>query len=458
MVDPFQYAADLLVPSGKDGWDPLPHQIPPAGHWFAWMLLGGRGAGKTAAAAKTMHDHVNGPPCLPNVPGGHWPAIIAPTLGDGVTSCVNGPSGLRKWDPKVRVRDKTGGTVVSWPNGVEAKIFGAHTPEDVERLRSGGNRCFVWAEEMAAWRYMVECWQHMRYGLRVGPWPHVVVSTTPKALKLIKELAKRAKLEEGKRDPYIVITKATTEDNPHLDARVKTDLYDDYGGTRLGRQELHAEILEDVENALWTPEDIELYRLKVSEQPPRYPRIAVGVDPAAKEGGDDTGIVVVGMLPNLTMWHRAPNYWPHLMRPHMFTLADYSVNGKPDVWARRVVEAMNDFDAHIVIAEVNNGGEMVEHTIHTVDDTIPVKSVHATRGKERRAEPISSVFQQGRGHHVGMLPKLEDQMVTWDPIEPDESWSPDRMDAMVWAASHLVVQKQAAKQYETTGRRLAGRR
>jgi phage terminase large subunit-like protein len=352
-----------------------------------------------------------------------------------------------------------GGTIVRWPNGVEAKLFGAHTPEDVERLRSGGNRCIAWVEELAAWRYIEECWQHMRYGLRLGPWPHVLASTTPKSLRLIKQLNKRAKEEEGRRNPYIVITRGTTADNPHLDTRVKSDLYDDYGGTRLGRQELSGEILEDVEHALWTPEDIETWRLRVVEQPPRYNRILVGVDPAAKEGGDDTGIIVASMLPTLNQWPQAPINWNYFDRQHFFVLADYSVNGKPEIWGRRVVEAMNDFDAHGVIAEVNNGGEMVEHTIHTVDDTIPVKSVHATRGKERRAEPISALYQQGRGHHIGVLAKLEDQMTTWDSIEPDPSWSPDLMDAMVWAATELVTGHVKARHSRpTVDPRLIGRR
>jgi len=452
MPDPFRFAADLLSPD-DDGWEPLPHQIPPRGKWFVWMLLGGRGAGKTATAARQLHEHVHGPPCIPEVPGGHWPGIIAPTLGDGVTSCVNGPSGLRVHCKDIKVRQTAGGTVARWPNGVEAKIFGAHTPEDVERLRSGGNRCFVWAEELAAWRYMEECWQHMRYGLRLGPWPRVVVSTTPKALKLIRELKKRAAKELGSSQPYVVVTTATTDDNPHLDARVKKDLYDDYGGTRMGRQELYAEVLEDVEGALWSPSDIESYRIAVLEQPRDYLRTVVGVDPAASEGGNEHGIVVCAMIPK---WDFSRMPLPE--RPHLFTLADYSIAGKPEDWSRRVVQAYNDYDANLIVAEVNNGGDMVESTLRQIDDTLPIRKVHASRGKARRAEPISSIFQQGRGHHVGIFPELEDQMTMWNSTDPDPSWSPDRMDAMVWAATDLMGAGNRAKKSRMKDRRLRGRR
>jgi phage terminase large subunit-like protein len=278
---------------------------------------------------------------------------------------------------------------------------------------------------------------------------------------MLKALVKRAEEEKSKSRPYIVITKATTADNPHLDQRVKDDLFSDYGGTRLGRQELYAEILEDVEGALWTPEDIELWRINPILQPKRYMQIGVGVDPQAKEGGDSTGIVVVGVMPSLLNWQEVPLNWNHIDKAHAFVLADYSVNGKPDVWGSRVVDALNDYEANFVVAETNNGGEMVAHTIHTVDDTIPIRQVTATRGKDKRAEPVSALYQQGRGHHVGMHPLLEDEMTTWDAIEPDPSWSPDRMDALVWAATELIVKPMKARRHATAqqiDRRLAGRR
>lgn len=448
--NPFSLAADLLDPP-EDTWEPLPHQIPPAGNWFVWMLLGGRGAGKTATCARQMHEHVHGPPCLRGVPGGHWPAIIAPTLGDGVTSCVNGPSGLKLHEPGVKVTQSAGGTLVKWPNGTEAKIFGAHTPEDVERLRSGGNRCFVWAEELAAWRHMEECWQHMRYGLRVGPRPHVVVSTTPKPRVLIKKLIKQSTEEPGE----VVITKATTDDNPHLPKHIRKALFEDYGGTRLGRQELYAEVLEDIENALWTPDVIERSRIKFDETPEDYARVVIGVDPAATEGGDETGIIAAGMT--LPYAYYAPDReWADVT--HGFLLGDYSMHGTPKAWARTVIDAYHAHQANAIIVEINNGGEMVAHTLRTEEPALRIITVHASRGKSKRAEPVSSLYEQGRVHHVGEFQELEDQMVNWDPVDPDDGWSPDRMDAMVWAFTDLLVNKRYVNRSKVQDNRLVGRR
>jgi phage terminase large subunit-like protein len=439
MTDLWEYVADLIDPPGDD-WEPLPHQIPPDGDWFSWMLLGGRGAGKTATAAHYMHEHVNGPPCLPNVPGGHWPAIIAPTIGDGVTSCVNGPSGLRRWDPEIKLRALPGGTMVRWPNGCEAKIFGAHTPEDVERLRSGGNRCFVWAEELAAWRYISEAWQHMRYGLRVGPRPHVIVSTTPKNLALIKELKKKAIDEEFDPDNgqvEVVMTVASTADNPHLDSGVKRALFGDYGGTRLGRQELYAEILEDIEGALWNQVLIDMFRINLDRKPPRFDRILVGVDPQGKnkDNGrtDETGIVAVGRV---NKWF---SYGDYMDRPHGFVLADRTMRGSPKEWAKEAIQLYHDLKADAIVAEINNGWDMVKSNIHSVDPNVRVLEVTATRAKARRAEPVVNMYEQGRMHHVGNFPLLEDQMTTFDQVEPDPAWSPDRMDALVWATKKLMM-------------------
>lgn len=445
-----EFVADMIDPP-DDTWEPLPHQIAPPGRWFAWLLLGGRGAGKTAAAARDMHNHVHGPPCLPDVPGGHWPAIIAPTLGDGVTSCVNGPSGLRKHNPELKLSVTPGGTVVRWPNGVEAKIFGAHTPEDVERLRSGGNRCYVWAEELAAWRYIQECWNHMRYGLRIGPWPHVVISTTPKPKMLIKELV---------RAENVVVTKASTAENPHLDANVKKALFEDYGGTREGRQELYADILDDAPGALWTWDDIDHNRIDLAKIPDYFSRIAVGIDPAASSEGDENGIVVCGVL---NPFEYSDSHMDLEDRMHGFVLWDYSSQGGPGWWSKEVVRAYHDWQANIAVPEINNGGEMVAHTIRQIDPTIPMAGpngvgVHASRGKTKRAEPVAMLYQQGLIHHVGKFHELEDQMVSWDALDPDDSWSPDRMDAMVWAFTELMIRPRQIQRMYAKDNRLRGRR
>jgi phage terminase large subunit-like protein len=437
-------AADLLDPP-DDNWNPLPHQLPPMGDWFVWLLLGGRGAGKTAASARYVHEHVHGPPCLPGVPGGHWIGIVAPTLGDAVTSCVYGPSGLRAHDPGVKVTQAVGGAMVRWSNGTEAKLFGAHSPQDVERFRSGGNRCLVWGEELAAWRYMNQAWEQIRYGLRVGPRPHAIVSTTPRNRELLKKLIK---------DPTTAITKAITSENPHLDENVKRRLFEDYGDTRMGRQELYAEILEDIEGALWTAAMIDDHRIKLQELPKHLDQIVVGVDPAAKdaENSDETGIIVVGYV----------NRWEGLITPdtrsHGFVLGDYSVKGKPDVWAKAVLRAYDDYGANKVVVEINNGGDMIKHTLRGYRPTLPVKEEHASRGKVQRAEPVSVLYEQGRVHHVGSFPKLEDQMTTYDVIDPDDSWSPDHMDAMVWAFTNLMVTPGLTRTSTVQDRRLRKRR
>ena len=447
--------ADIIDPP-DDSWRPLPHQIPPAGQWFIWLLMGGRGAGKTATAARHVHEHVMGPPCLDGVPGGHWVGIVAPTLGDGVTSCVTGPSGLRVHDPGLKLRQTTGGTMVRWSNGAEAKVFGAHSPEDVERLRSGGNRCMVWAEELAAWRYMQECWEHMRYGLRVGPWPHVIVSTTPKNRKLIKELIHKALtkyLDPDTGVPEVVMTKATTADNPHLDKRVKRMLFEDYGGTRLGRQELFAEILDDNLNALWTEAMIENSRIGLVNEPDQFDRKVVAVDPAAG-GANEHGIIVCGMVKNWKL--RPDSRFAHM--PQGFVLDDRTCSGSPNKWAKEAIAAYEEHQANYIVAEKNNGGEMVQHTIQSLNPGVPVKLVWASRGKDKRAEPVSMLYEQGRIHHIGHFLQLEEQMCEWDPVEPDDSWSPDRMDAMVWGMHELMVGMTEITNGQLRDNRLAGRR
>jgi phage terminase large subunit-like protein len=443
LLKAFEFAADSLVPRGAVDWKPLPHQIPPAPPWLLWMLFGGRGSGKTAASAKYFFDHINGPPCIPGVPGGHWASIVAPTLGDAVTSCVTGPSGLILHDPGIKVLNRPGGIIAKFSNGVEVKLFGAHSPEDVERFRAGGNRCLCWCEEMAAWRYLEESWQQIRYGLRSGPRPHAIASTTPRPKKLIKDLIN---------DPKVVVTKGNTRSNPYLPEDIKDQLYADYADTRMGRQELEGEILEDVEGALWETGIIDETRTNSNEMPDLN-RVAVGVDPSITSSGDECGIIVGGMS-----WQ-----WPspHAKRPdltHGFVLDDVSVQGSPSEWARKAVDAYYKWQADLIIAERNQGGEMVQEVIWGVDENVPVKLVSASKGKQARAQPIANLWYQGRAHMVGSFKKLEDQMVSWDPYDPDHSWSPDRMDAMVWLFSELIIGLSTENTRQMNDKRLSSRR
>lgn len=450
LLHAFQTAADLLDPPDRIDWKPLPHFKTPPMPWYLWLMMGGRGSGKTAHLTKYVHDHVHGPPCLPNVPGGHWISIVAPTLGDAVTSVVEGPSGLRLFDPGIKVLNRPGGIIARWSNGCEAKLFGAHTPDDVERFRAGGNRCLVAMEEFAAWRYLSEAWEQIRYGLRSGPAPRAVASTTPRTKKLIKDLNKESK-EPGSK---IVIQHGKMDQNPHLNEDVKRELRKDFEGTRMGRQELEGELLEDIEGALWNGEVIDKWRVAAKyAKELEFDLIVTAIDPAASEAGDEHGIITFGVKYS---WQEPGIPYPELS--HGFVLADDSLNGSPNKWGKAAIRAYKTWEADRLVAEVNNGGDMVVNVIQGIDETIPVVKVVATRGKAVRAEPVANLYEQGRIHHAGMFPVLEDQMTTWDPIETDDSWSPDRMDALVWAATEAMLDTVRIKTSKPEDRRLRGRR
>lgn len=443
-------------------WEPMPHQIPPDPDtpWFVWLLTGGRGVGKTDAGANAMDAHARGPACLPGIPGGHRMAIIAPTLGDASDACVHGPSGLLAHNPTVVERTRKGGTFVTWPNGAEAKLFGAYTKQDVERLRAGGNRCFVWAEELAAWRYLRACWNHMVLGLRLGPKPRVVASSTPKNRPHFVKILKA---------PTTQVTRARTRDNPHLAPEVRQRYEDTYAGTRLGRQELDGELLEDVEGALWSDDQIELGRVRPEDAPAKYRRIVVAVDPSWGTTNDECGIVVAGKA-----WN-----------DECYVLEDASVRGGPAMWANRAAEAYWAWNADALLAEQNFQGEQVKLAMAQVQHPRgkpPFRFVNASRGKQLRAEPVVMLYEQtataatGNGgkqriHHVGRLALLEHQMTHWVPSEPPEkddedegevqtapdhestgdesetdddeampsSFSPDRVDALVFAVTDLML-------------------
>lgn len=427
-----QRAAEALrIGMSVRQWQPLPHQVPPPGAWRGWVLKAGRGAGKTDACARYMAEHVKGPPCLPgDTP--HWMAIIAPTLGDAATSCFSGPSGLHVHSPDARMITVKGGTIIRWPNGSEAKLFGAHEDEDTERLRSGGNRCLAWLEELAAWRHLDAAFTQMRLGLRVGPRPHWIASTTPKPKPLIK------RIDRGEL-PGVVVTHATTYDNPHLPQDIRDELEDAYGGTDLGRQELYAEILDEVAGALWTRAMIQESRVPL-DMVPAVSRTTVGVDPSG--GAGEQGIVVVSKAMIL---REHEDVRKRVRLAHGFVVADSTVQLSPDGWGRAAVKAAVAHDADDICVEVNYGGDMAVSTIRAAAEAmavaIPIRKVTATRGKKIRAAPVSALTEQGRWHMVGHHPKLEEQLTTWIP---EDDWSPDRLDAMVWPAWHLKIARITA--------------
>jgi phage terminase large subunit-like protein len=411
--------AALSLDASTEPWTPRPHQVPPPGDWDVWLLLGGRGAGKTDAASAATNAHVTGPPCLPGVPGGHRVAIVAPTLGDASESCVNGPSGLRKHNPAVRLVSRMGGTFVVWPGGAEARLFGAYGPEDVERLRAGGNRCWAWLEELAAWPKLDDCYDHLQFGLRLGPHPRAVASTTPKPRTLIKALVADA--------AHVAVTRATTADNPYLAERVRARYYERYAGTRLGRQELGGELIDGIDGALWRYEMIVR-----APAPADLARVVVAVDPSGGSGpeNDEQGIVVCGLGAD----------------GRGYVLADRSCRLSPDGWGRRAVQAYVDLKADAIVGEANYGGDMVQAVIRTAASAMGVtgvtyKAVHASRGKAVRAQPVAALYEQGRVSHCDVYPELEDELTQWTP---ESGRSPNRLDALVWALSELMVKDARA--------------
>ncbi len=393
-----------------------PWQVPPAQPWDVWMMLGGRGSGKTEGGARYVNDHANGPACIKDGRAPHRIAVVAPSHDDAVDTCVRGETGLLYVNPGIKFRPGSAlHADLTWPNGAEAELFGAFTPEDVERFR-GPQHCLVWGEEFATWRKLEEAWEQIAFGLRLGEHPHAVIGTTPKRRALVKSLATDADTK---------VTKGRTSEAYGLPEHRKAKLYARYGGTTMGRQELDAELIEDVDGAVWT-RDLIRYRtpsqrmnVETKQLIPDMARIVVGVDPNVSDGNDEAGIVIDGL------GNDGKGY----------TLGDYSVDGGPKVWARRAVQAYEDFAADRIVAEVNNGGDLVASVIHVINPNVPIELVHASRGKRTRAEPVMALYEQGKWLHVEPFPELEDQMCSYTGAPGEDS--PDRMDAHVWAASEL---------------------
>lgn len=409
---PWAVAADVLDPPPwePEGRPPLePHQVPPGGDWNLWLLEGGRGCGKTEADARYFTSYMRGNP-------GHRGRIIAPTFGDAVESCIEGTSGLVGIDPDVRwLPNAPGGAKVTWPNGSEALVIGTPFPKDIERLRAAGNRHIDWWEEMAANPQLEAAWDQAQFGLRLGHHPHSIGSTTPRntlEYRRIRGLPKTVRVH------------ATMFDNPHNPPQWVEAMRQRYEGTRLGRQELRGELLDDIEGALWDYRLLDACRVIDC---PELSAVVVSIDPAATSGpsADDTGIVVAGLG----------------IDGEGYVLADRTCHLPPEGWGKRAVRAYTVHEADKIVAEINNGGEMVEHVIATVDENVPVKTVHASRGKQTRAQPIAALYgappnRPPRVHHVGSYPELEDQLCTW---VPGEEKSPDRLDALVWAITDLML-------------------
>jgi phage terminase large subunit-like protein len=316
--------------------------------------------------------------------------------------------------------------VSTWEHVGPAIVYNLEVEDTHEYFANGVlvHNC-LWADELAAWDKMQESWDMLMFGLRLGQKPQACITTTPKPVPLIIDLLK---------DPRTAVTRGTTYDNrENLAPEFFESIILKYEGTRLGRQELDAEVLLDHPGALWKLGNIEALRIR--EIPDELTRIVVGVDPAvtANKDSDETGIVVAGIGPCCCKGHQ---------ELHGFVLADGSGIHTPAAWAKEVVALYRRWSADRVIGEANNGGDLVEANVRTEDKNISYKAVHASRGKAARAEPISALYEQGKIHHVGCFPRLEDQMTTWDPMQKGQK-SPDRLDALVWACSELMISGKA---------------
>lgn len=388
-----------------------PSQRPPSGDWRTWLILAGRGFGKTRTGAEWVRiqardfEYVN---------------VIAPTADDARDIMIEGESGILAVCPDdERPLYLPSKRQLIWPNGAKTLIFTADEPD---RLR-GKQHQRLWCDEVAAWRRPEEAWDQAMFGLRLPPDPRVVATTTPRPIRLLVGTPDKPGLLN---DPSTYVTRGTTYENQaNLAPSFFEKIIGRYEGTRLGRQELRGDVLTDVPGALWTYAMFEDRRAA-----PDMPRVVVAVDPAATSGeeSDETGIVVAGRG----------------VDGRGYVLADRSCRLSPLGWARRAVAAYDQFGADLLIAEVNNGGEMVVQTIKTVDPRIPVKVIHATRGKQLRAQPVASLYEQGRVSHVEVFEDLESQMTQWTP---ESGESPDRLDAAVYALTHLMLEQREKPEF-----------
>ena len=403
------------MPYDFDVWA-LPHQRAPEGDWATWVIMGGRGAGKTRAGAEWVRGLVEG--ATPTEPGMcRRVALIGDTVDQVREVMIFGDSGIVACSPPDRkpVWNSTRKSLI-WPNGAEAMVVSAQNPESLR----GPQFDAAWLDELAKWKKARDVWDMLQFTLRIGDAPRSMVTTTPRSQRLLQEI-----LEAND----TVVTSAPTEANRANLADVYVrKIIADYSGTRLGRQEIYGELMMDVEGALWTVGQFDQSRVK--EHAP-LDRIVVAVDPPATSGAkaDACGIIVAGAIAQ-----GSPQDW------RAFVIADLTIeNATPNQWAKVVCDAVVDFNADRVVAEVNQGGEMVEAVLRQHSGLVSYRGVRASRGKVLRAEPISSLYEQGRVAHVGHLKALEDQMAQMTFQGFEGSGSPDRVDALVWALTDLMV-------------------
>jgi phage terminase large subunit-like protein len=375
-------------------------QVAPDGTWRIWLFLGGRGAGKTRAGAEWIAEEVA-------AGGMRRVGLIGATMRDARAVMVEGESGL------LGVVDgavfEPSNNRVLWPSGAVATLLSAEEPDSFRGHQFDG----VWGDEFCKWREPQAALDMALMAMRLGGQPRMLLTTTPRSIAALKQLLEA---------PDVVITRGKTSDNNELPAEFYLAMKSRYGATALGRQELDGELITDQDGALWRRDWIDAARVR---EAPELERVVVAVDPPASSTGDECGIVVAGRSGT-----------------DGYVLADYSLGGlTPAGWASRVMQAYADFGADAIIAEANQGGDMVKSVLQQADADAPVKLVHASRGKITRAAPMAALYEAGRIHHAGLFAALEDQMCHYDGRKG--AMSPDRMDALVWALSDLFEGRRA---------------
>ena len=380
-------------------------QNPPDGPWTAWILLAGRGFGKTRTGAEWVRSQVE------SGRAGRI-ALVARTPAEIRDTMIQGESGLLKICPPWAMPEyESTKRKLTWPNGATAFLFSSYEPDQLR----GPQFDAAWCDELASWKYARDTWDNLAFALRLGSDPRCVVTTTPKPIALLRELVAR---------PDVIVTRGTTYDNEdNLAPSFYSHIRSQYEGTRTGRQEIHADLLDQSEDALWERQWIDDSRIE--QAPDSLVEVVVAIDPAVSSNArsDETGIVVAGVDSD----------------KRCYVLADGSGRMSPNTWAERAMALYDKHNADRIIGETNNGGDLVQEVLRTASGgkTFRFRAVNASRGKYARAEPVAALYEQGKVHHVGTLPDLEDQMCTWTPKGPADV-SPDRMDALVWAITQLI--------------------
>lgn len=419
-LDSLSHNALLSLPWLFEHWAHT-HQMPPDGDWKTWVILGGRGAGKTRAGAEWVRSMVEGG--TPDEPGAAGRvALVAETLDQARDVMVFGESGIMACCPDDRMPSWSATRrELVWPNGAIAQCFSASNPES---LRGPQFDC-AWSDELAKWTKGEDAWDNLQFALRLGDNPRQIVTTTPRNVPLLRKL-----LETGN----TVSTHAPTKANAaFLSESFLDHVETQYGGSQIGRQELDGELLEDIDGALWSRETIEGTHVN---ETPELDRIIVAVDPpvTGHADSDACGIIVAGVR-----MEGHPRHW----RAHV--LEDATMRAaSPMAWAERAVNLMAKYDADRLVAEVNQGGDLVREVVRQVDPLLPYTGVHASRGKVTRAEPVATLYEQGRITHARGLTELEDQMCQVTLQGFLGRGSPDRVDALVWALTELVLEPAKA--------------